>query len=78
MLRWLRGRRIQVPEILEGYIEKIIIQVGTPQGSVKAVPCPMNGSNDRSEHVGIQPADVTKLKQVSGTLEDESQIQSDF
>lgn len=29
-------------------------------------------------HVGIQPAEVTKLKQVSGTLGNESQIQSDF
>lgn len=36
----------------------------------------MNALNERPEHVGIQPAEVTK--QVSGTLEDKSQIQSDF
>lgn len=36
----------------------------------------MNISNEEPEHVGIQPAEVTK--QISGTLEDKSQIQSDF
>lgn len=36
----------------------------------------MNVSNEGSEHVGIQPAEVTK--QVSGTQQDKSQIQSDI
>lgn len=62
LLRLFCGWRIQALEILEGYIEKTVVQVGTPQGSVRAVPYFMNGSNDGSEHVGIQPADVTKLK----------------
>lgn len=78
MLRLFCGQRIQVLEILEGYTEKSIIQVRTPQGSVRAVPYFMNGSNDGSEHVGILSADVTKLKRVSATLEAKSQIQSDF
>lgn len=54
------------------------MQVRSPQGSVRAYPYFMNGSYNGLEHVGIQPAEVTKLKQVSGTLEDKSQIQSDF
>jgi len=60
-------------------IEKAVIQAGTPQRAVRAVvPCFMSGSKDGCEHLGIQPADVTKLKRASGTLEDERQIQSDF
>lgn len=72
LLRFFCGQRIQVLEILEGYVEKTNIQVGTPQQFVRAVPYFINSSSDGSEHVGIQPADVTKLKRVSGTLEDKT------
>lgn len=68
LLRFFCGQRIQVLEILE----KTNIQVGTPQQFVRAVPYFINSSSDGSEHVGIQPANVTKLKRVSGTLEDKT------
>lgn len=71
LLRFFCGQRIQILEILEGYIETSI-QVGTPQQFVGAVTYFINSSNDGSEHVGIQPADVTKLKRVSDTLEDKT------